>query len=173
MDSFVLSIVVAMTADRIIGNRNELPWHLPSDLERFRRITLQSGTVIMGRRTYDSILARNGKPLSDRRNIVLTRKPAAPGRAGVVFVESVEAALEAARQSRGKRACVIGGGEIYRLFLPVRQVRVLHITMVHAEIRGDTHFPALESEWKEVASIKTDRWHEDDDHETSYAQYFR
>src|SRR3989344_3054918 len=106
-----LSIIVAMTPGGVIGNKGELPWKLSSDLAHFKKITTEVGVIVMGRKTWESILERNGKPLPGRKHIVITRNPKHPEYESVCFVSSVE---EANRQiaSYGGRGCVIGGAEI-------------------------------------------------------------
>lgn len=129
-----------MAENRVIGKDGDLPWRLPADLAHFKRLTVGK-PVVMGRKVYDSI----GRPLPDRQNIVLTRNPEfqAPG---CVVVHSPEEALKAAA---GPEIMIIGGEEIYRLYLP--QVERVELTLVHAEIGGDTFFPELPGQWTETA----------------------
>ncbi|THF87431.1 dihydrofolate reductase [Deinococcus sp. KSM4-11] len=126
---------------RVIGRGGDLPWHLPADLAHFKRVTLGK-PVIMGRKVYDSI----GRPLPQRTNIVLTRNPAftAPGCA---VVHDPQAALVAA--GAVPDVMVIGGEEIYRLYVP--QVTRVELTVIHADIAGDTYFPDLPGAWRETA----------------------
>src|SRR3989344_5483125 len=133
-----LSLIVAMTPDRTIGANGALPWHLPSDLARFKEITTGIGTVIMGRKTYQSILARNGGPLAGRYNIVLSKQCSMFLSPSVEFVTSLEEAL-GATTGRGGRACIIGGAQIYKLFMPY--VQTAYVTLIQAAISGDTYFP--------------------------------
>ena len=138
-----VSLVVAAANNNVIGRDGELPWHLPDDLRQFKRLTTGK-PVIMGRRTFESI----GKPLPDRHNIVMTRDPdyAAPG---CDIVSSVSDALDCAGD--GTEVMVIGGGQVYRDFMP-RAGRI-YLTRVQAEIDGDTHFPEIDSnEWQMVSS---------------------
>jgi dihydrofolate reductase len=122
-----------------IGRDNALPWHLPDDLKRFKRLTLGK-PVVMGRKTYDSI----GKPLPGRQNIVVTRD-ANYQRDGVTVVHDPAEALRAV--GPGPEIMVIGGAELFRAYLP-RAVRV-HLTRVHGDIRGDVYWPALDGrEWR-------------------------
>lgn len=133
--------VVAMAEGRVIGRDGGLPWHLPADLAHFKRLTL-GHTVLMGRKVYDSI----GKPLPERRNLVISRNPSfqAPG---CTVVHSPEEALEAA--GAVPELMVIGGEQVYRLFLEL--VTRVELTLVHANVPGDTFFPELPSSWREVA----------------------
>lgn len=136
----MISIIVAMAEDNVIGIENRLPWSLPEDMKWFRRHTLGK-TVLMGRNTYESI----GKPLPDRRNLVLTRDMAyqAPG---CTVVHSDAEALAAAGDGE---LMVIGGASIYEQWLP--RAQRLYLTEVHARIAGDAWFPAFDRrEWREI-----------------------
>lgn len=138
----LVSIVVATDERGGIGRTGRLPWRLPEDLQRFKRITMGK-PVVMGRRTWESI----GRALPGRTNIVISRQPgiAAPG---ATTVGSMPEALAAAGEV--PEVCVIGGAEIYRLALPLAQV--IHLTRVHARVAADTFFPALDpAEWEETA----------------------
>jgi dihydrofolate reductase len=137
----VISIIAAIAENGVIGANNRLPWHLPDDLRHFKRITA-GHTVITGRRNYESI----GRPLPDRRNIVVTRQPgfAAPG---CIVVGSIEEALAAA--GGDPEVFVIGGADIYRQTLA--RAQRLYLTMVHASPTGDTYFPEWSvGEWREL-----------------------
>jgi dihydrofolate reductase len=136
-----LSLIVAMAENRVIGARGALPWHLSSDLRRFRALTM-GHHIIMGRKTYDSI----GRPLPGRRMIVVTRQRnfAAPE---VMFAHSLDAAIALAHSD--EEAFVIGGGELYRAALD--RVDRIYLTQVHAAIDGDTFFPEIDlSCWRLV-----------------------
>jgi len=160
-----LSIIVAMTPNRVIGNAGKLPWiKLPSDLSRFRKITVEAGVVIMGHKTFSSIIARNGKPLPERKHIVLSRNNMFTTRRNVWFVCSLEEAV-AEVGAHGGKACVIGGGEIFKLFLPLPQVKIAYITTVYAQLLGDTYFPQL-SGWDSVATSAIQKRDERDEYET-------
>lgn len=137
-----LSLVVAVAENGVIGHEGALPWRLPADLAHFKRLTLGK-PVIMGRKTFESI----GRPLDGRRNIVVTRR--ADWRAtGVETAGSFDAAL--ALVAGQAEAMVIGGADIYRLALP--RARRIHLTRIHAEPEGDTHFPPLDLRaWQETA----------------------
>ena len=135
----VMALVVAMAENAVIGNSNQLPWHLPADLKHFKALTMGK-PMLMGRKTFDSI----GKALPGRRNLVMTRGTSieAPG---VETVPSVEAALAATRDA--DELMVIGGAEIFRLCLP--RAQRIYLTRVHAPIVGDTRFPNLDwNEWR-------------------------
>jgi dihydrofolate reductase len=135
----LVSIVVAASANGVIGRNGKLPWHIPDDLRRFRELTLGK-PVVMGRRTYDSI----GRPLPGRRNIVISRQSSLR-LSGCDLVESTAGALELA--AGADEVMIIGGERVYEELLP-RTTRI-HMTRVHATIEGDAFFPALESdEWR-------------------------
>jgi len=130
----IVSLVAAMAENRVIGKGGSLPWHLPKDLQHFKRLTVDH-TVIMGRKTFADLK----HPLANRRNVVISRDPDFHPR-GVTVVPSLEEALALAATER--EVFVIGGGEIFRLAL-ARADR-LYLTVVHAEIPGDTFFPPLD-----------------------------
>lgn len=145
VSDIILSLIVAMDENRVIGNKNKIPWNLPADLRHFRRITMDT-VVIMGRKTFESI----GKPLDGRQNVIITRDESFQAPQGCVVVHSVEDALAFADSESAKSydVMVIGGEEIYRQFLPL--VEIMHITFVHDSFEGDSYFPEYEaSEWKE------------------------
>jgi dihydrofolate reductase len=123
-----VALVVAHSANRVIGRDGGLPWHLPSDLRHFKELTT-GGTVVMGRRTWDSIPERF-RPLPGRRNIVVSRNGVG---APEVFA-GVEAALDAAGD-----CFVIGGGQVYAAALPLADT--IHATEVEADVEGDAFFP--------------------------------
>jgi len=164
-----LSIVVAMTPEHVIGIGGDLPWHLPSDLARFRKITLDVGVVVMGYNTYFSIITRNGGPLCGRKHIVLSRKHSSPAHESVQFVVSFEEALVSVAEGAG-HACVIGGEEIFKLFLPLTQVKKMYVTTVHAPtiIHGDVCFPSVIMNWKSISNSGIRRWDPRDEYETSW-----
>lgn len=130
----IVSLVAAMAENRVIGRGGKLPWRLPDDQKFFRQLTLDH-TVIMGRKTFEEI----GRPLANRRNVVISRNPAYRPR-GVTVVPSLDEALALAATER--EVFVVGGGEIYRLALP--RADRLYLTVVHAEVEGDTWFPPFD-----------------------------
>lgn len=140
----MISIIVGAARNNVIGKGNALPWSLPNDLKHFREVT-SGHAVVMGRKTFESI----GRPLPNRRNIIITRqedyKPE-----GVEVVGSLDAAIAAV--PAGEETFVIGGGEIFRQALPIAD-RV-YLTRVEADVEGDALFPALEAgEWQEVSRV--------------------
>jgi dihydrofolate reductase len=142
-----LSMIVAMTPERVIGRKGEIPWRIPSDLKRFRDITA-GGTLIMGWNTFLSIINRNGEPLAGRKNIVLTHKHRKEVLAqNAIPVPSPEAALGMAPLSKIVGVYIIGGAKVYERFLPLTSK--IYITTVVAQVEGDTYFPDFRAErWK-------------------------
>lgn len=139
-------IVAALARNLTIGRGDSMPWHLPEDLRRFKQLT-SGHPVVMGRKTFDSIVATTGKPLPSRDNIVITRSLDWKY-AGCLTVHSLGAALAAAGDSRD--VFVIGGAEIYALALPV--ARRLYLTEIDREFDGDTFFPEFDrSRWREIS----------------------
>jgi dihydrofolate reductase len=142
-----LVLVAAVAENGVIGRDGGLPWHLPSDLRRFRAITL-GHPVVMGRKTCGAI----GKPLPGRTNIVVTRDAAFAAR-GMIVAPNLEAALVVARGDALRRGVrhimIIGGGELYGQTIG-RACR-LEITRVHARPSGDSAFPAVDpTQWHEI-----------------------
>lgn len=140
-----LCLIAAHDRNRAIGRGNALPWHLPDDLKRFKAITLGK-PVLMGRKTAESL----GRALPKRRNLVLTRSGRVPFE-GMQAVASFEEARRIAADDGADTLCVIGGGEIYALTLPLATRMVL--THVDTEVEGaDAFFPEIDPTlWREVA----------------------
>lgn len=123
-----------MANNRVIGKSNDLPWYLPADLKHFKELTT-GHAVIMGRKTFDSIVQRLGMPLPNRTNIVVTRDQDYKSE-GVIVAHSIE---EAIRDAKDQEIFVIGGEQIFNLALPLTDR--LMTTEVSANIDGDTYFP--------------------------------
>ena len=137
-----IAIIVAVSANNVIGVSGRLPWHLPEDLKRFRELTMGK-PIIMGRATFESI----GRPLPGRENIVLTRDLEYVAE-GCVIAQNTEVALAIAQGAR--EVMIIGGGEVYRQFLPTADK--IYLTRVEVEVQGDTTFPVIDmSIWTEVS----------------------
>jgi len=128
-----IAIIVAMTGDRVIGQDGQLPWSLPEDVRLFRELTL-GGTVIMGRRTFESLRG----PLDKRYNLVISRT--LPELPGATVCRSWEEAIQVARQL-AKGIWVIGGTDIYRTAL--KESQQLIVSWVEGDYPGDVRFPAL------------------------------
>ncbi len=137
-----ISLIVAMSANRVIGLNNKMPWHLSADLKRFKAITMNA-PILMGRKTFESI----GKPLIGRTNMILSRnsdyKPD-----GCLIFNSLESALNAAH-NYGEELFIIGGAMLYEMALPL--ANRLYLTDIEAEFEGDTFFPEIDfNDWREI-----------------------
>ena len=126
-----LALIAAIARNRGIGRQGSLPWHLSEDLKRFKRLTT-GHAVLMGRRTYESL----GRPLPNRRNIVLTSRPIP----GVETHSTLESMLAAVKDE--ERVFVIGGGRLYSALL--ERADELYLTLVDREVEADTFFPPYE-----------------------------
>ncbi len=124
-------MIAAMANNRVIGLDNKMPWHLPADLQHFKKVTTGK-PVIMGRKTFESI----GRPLPGRRNIIITRNSEYTAE-GIEVVTTPEAALELVYAV--EEVMIIGGGNIYEQFLP--KAERLYLTFIDLDIKGDTQFP--------------------------------
>jgi dihydrofolate reductase len=156
-----ISLIAAMAANRVIGRHNRLPWHLPADLKRFKRLTL-GHTLIMGRKTFESI----GRPLPGRSTVVVTRQTdyAPPG---VQVAHSVQEALSLAEV---EEVFIAGGAELFAETLPLADR--LHLTLIEKDFEGDTFFPDFDpAEWRLVEEER----HEPDetDAEVPYGYTFQ
>lgn len=141
----MIKIIAAIAHNNVIGKDGGLPWHIPEDLKRFRKLT-EGHIVVMGRKTYESILARLGRPLPNRTSVVITRQLDYSVAAGVVRLASLEEAL---RVFAGQDIFVIGGAQVYKDALPL--VDELYITQVRQSPEGDTFFPEVDwANWKVV-----------------------
>lgn len=146
-----IGLIWAQAHDRVIGRDNAIPWHVPEDLRRFKKIT-DSGAVVMGRRTWES-LPPKVRPLPGRENIVVTRQRGwtAPG---AHVAHSIEQALTAVPGD----LWVIGGAELYDVALP--HADVLEVTEIDLAVDGDTYAPTVGSGWTVVARSPERGWHE-------------
>lgn len=155
----VISIIAAIGANRELGKDNDLLWRIPADWKRFKEIT-SGHTVIMGRKTFESI---NAKPLKNRRNIVITRQKGYPGN-GAEVVDSWEVALQLAEP--GEEVFILGGAQIYDLFLPIADR--LYLTHVHRFFdEADTWFPEYNPDNWEI--IEQTDIHDDEEAGLSYS----
>jgi dihydrofolate reductase len=138
----MISIIVAVSDDWGIGKNNELLWHIPDDLKRFKRLTT-GNVIIMGKKTWESLPKR---PLPDRKNIVLTDIPD-ENIEGSITAYSIEDALS--KCDKNKEIFIIGGGSIYRQFMPLADR--LYISHVHKKAPADIYFPEIDLNIWEVA----------------------
>jgi dihydrofolate reductase len=136
------ALIVAADEGDVIGAEGRLPWHLPEDLRRFKRLTT-GHTVVVGRRTHESIVERLGHPLPDRITVVVTRRPRV-GHDTVIYQPDLPTALAVARAAEahtgGDTVFIIGGAEIYAAALP--EVDLVYLTRVHDRHAGDVVMPA-------------------------------
>jgi dihydrofolate reductase len=137
----IVSFIVATDENNLIGKNNQLPWHLPADLQYFKKITT-GHYIIMGRKTFESI----GRPLPNRTTVIITQQPDYKSE-GCIVVNSIEEALEASKNEG--EVFIIGGAEIFKTAL--HKADRLYLTRIHHNFDGDVYLPQLNLEnWKEV-----------------------
>ena len=135
-----ISIIVAMSKNRVIGKDNDMPWHLSDDLKNFKKITIGK-TIIMGRITYESI----GRPLPKRKNVVLSKSLID---SNVIVLDSLDEALNISKE---EEIFIIGGQDIY--FQTIEKAKKLYLTTIDGEVEGDKHFPDIDfSDWELIDS---------------------
>jgi len=141
----IISQIVAVSSNNVIGVNNGLPWKMPRDMAYFKAKTL-GHHIVTGRRNYEA----EGKALAGRKNIVLTRnrKFELPD---AIVVHKIEEAIKLAKSAGEKELFIIGGEEIYRLAMPI--TNRIYLTRIHAHCEGDTFYPELNNEWKETSYI--------------------
>jgi len=150
----IVSLVVAMDKNRVIGVDGVLPWNIPADMSFFKAVTMHH-PVIMGRKTHESI----GRLLPERLNIIVTRQAGYQPRLGIggkpgdcVVVPDLEVAFDWALKIEKQEIFVIGGGEIFEQALPVAEK--VYLTEIDALFKGDTHFPELKTDEWELESSR-------------------
>ncbi|MBM7691408.1 dihydrofolate reductase [Peribacillus deserti] len=155
----MISFLVAMDQNRVIGRNNDLPWHLPADLKFFKQVTM-GHPIIMGRKTHESI----GRPLSGRENIILTRNRHYKAE-GCTIIHTIEEITNLEESSKDE-FFIIGGAEIFNLTFSIADR--MYITLIEDEFEGDTHFPKInEEEWQLVSREKGPK-----DEKNPYDYYF-
>lgn len=137
----MISIIVAMDENKLIGQKNDLPWRIPADLAYFKKTTL-GHPVLMGRKTFESI----GKPLPGRENIVLTRNEQFTNE-GVTVIHSLDDVLTSEAYA-DQNLFIIGGAEIFKEFLHIADK--LYVTKIHDTFEGDTYFPEFKEEMYKI-----------------------
>ena len=149
----IVGLIWAQSANGVIGDQGGLPWHLPEDLARFRRLTLGS-TVVMGRATWDS-LPEAARPLRDRDNVVLTRQPgwSAPG---ATVARTLSEALTEALDAAPRDVWVIGGASVYAAALP--HADRLEVTELEERFEGDVLAPVIGPGWRRTPPAAEDDW---------------
>ena len=147
----MISIIAAIAKNRVIGNKNYLPWHLPADFKYFKEATLGK-TIVMGLNTFKSI---GEKPLPDRKNIILNNDANYVPPEECYLARSIEEVLQminddpSASSGQKQEVFVCGGASVYKQFLPL--ANILYLTYIHQNFEGDTFFPEVNpSEWKEI-----------------------
>ena len=158
----MISLIVAASENGVIGRDGNLPWRQSDDLRRFKAVTMGK-PIVMGRKTWESI----GRPLPGRQNIVVSRQPGLEIE-GADVVTSPAAAVDVA--AGANEIMIIGGSEIYALFLPLAD-RV-YLTRVHAEVEGDARFPELGDDWR-LVSDERHAADDNNDHDMSFRVYER
>ena len=155
----IVSLIVAVAKNRVIGKDNDLIWNLPKDMRFFKEKTT-GHHVIMGRKNFESIPEKY-RPLPNRTNIIVTRKQQYETK-NILTVNSVKEGIEIAKRNNDKEPFIIGGGEIYELSLKEDLVDKIYLTKLHKEFSGDTFFPILDKKWKEIhrVDVKADENHE-------------
>lgn len=144
-----ITLIAAVSENNVIGNKQTIPWHIPEDLQRFKDLT-SGHPVIQGRKTYESIVKKLGKPLPDRTNIVLSKNLSS--REGILVARTVEEALRFADAEKGD-SYVIGGSEVYKMFLPLADR--MELTRVHKRVEGDSFFPEIDfNSWEKINEVK-------------------
>lgn len=157
----LISSIVAISKNRVIGKEGKLPWYLPNDLKYFKKMTLNK-PVIMGRKTFDSI----GNILPKRTNIIMSRDPFFVA-SNCLIANDLDTALEMAFDTGAEECFIIGGGEIFKEALP--QCDHVYLTEVEIDIEGgDAFFPALDDEW-----IKTKETFCPKDEKNEYNHWFK
>lgn len=143
----VISIIVALAENGVIGYKNKLPWHLPTDLKRFKKLTT-GHHVLMGLTTFNSI----GKPLPDRTNIVLSDVKNQKIN-GCIVVNSLEDGINYAKDNNEREMFIIGGASVYKQTIDL--ANKLYLTFISHKFKGDTYFPKIDKAvWKETSRIK-------------------
>ena len=142
----IISIIVAIGKNQVIGKNNQLIWHLPKDMKFFMDTTMDT-VVIMGRKNYESI-PKKYRPLKNRKNVIITRNKSYKAE-GCIVVNSIGESLEVLNNIENKEVFVIGGGEIYKKFLEKGLIDRMYITHIDEHFDGDTFFQKVNYEsWK-------------------------
>ncbi len=166
----IISLIVAVSDNNVIGNQGELPWRIPADLKHFKNLTM-GHCLIMGRKTYDSI----GKPLPGRSTIVLSRSTDRTSLPNDVYLsnelsQAVAISLETPAMQH-EEIFVVGGGEIYQLALPIADR--IYVTRVHTIVAGDAYFPEIDMEYWKLASEKMRKADEKNNYDCHFQIYER
>ena len=157
----IVSLIVAISKNRVIGKDNDLVWHLPNDTKFFKQTT-QGHHVIMGRKNFESI-PHKFRPLPNRTNIIVTRNKNYSAD-NCLVTNSLREAINVAKKNNEEEAFIIGGGEIYELALEEDLVDRIYLTRIYHEFDGDTFFPYIDEKWIEThrSEYKKDEKHKYD-----------
>ncbi|MBF26167.1 MAG: hypothetical protein CMP49_06650 [Flavobacteriales bacterium] len=145
-----IKLIVAASENNVIGVKNDLPWHLPNDMDFFKRMTLNT-TVIMGRKNYLSI-PEKFRPLKNRKNIIITKNKSFFAK-DCIITNSLESAIQVGKKEK-KDIFIIGGGMVYSYAISNDLIDLIYLTRVHAKINGDTFFPEINMKQWEVINSK-------------------
>lgn len=145
----MISIIAAVAKNNVIGKNNTLPWYIPEDLKRFKKLTTNK-VVLMGRKTFESVIAKLGVPLPNRKNVVITTNLNYAAPDGVLVFNDIKKALE---KFNNEDVFIIGGGEIYRQTIHLADT--LYITHIDKKIDGDVFFPKINHNvWRKISDEK-------------------
>ncbi len=133
----MIYILAAVANNGVIGVKNDLPWHIPDDLKRFKLLTT-SKTVLMGSNTYEAIIKRLGHPLPNRKNVVVSTDPNYKVAEGVILYNSLD---EAIKKHKNEELWIIGGASVYNQTM--QKADKLYITHIDGDYEGDVHFPKI------------------------------
>lgn len=162
----MISLLVAMDKNQVIGLNGDMPWHLPNDLKYFKEKTMNN-TIIMGRKTFESL----GRVLPNRHHVVVTRNRNITLPKEVDVIYDTKEIFELNKNNLGKETFVIGGGKVFEQILP--NADRLYITLIDEEFNGDVYFPAFNKEnWKLTSDIKGIK-DEENPYNYHYLQYDR
>lgn len=142
----LITLIVAAATNDVIGRDGQLPWTLPSDLRRFRELTMGK-PILMGRKTWESLPRR---PLPGRDNLVISRRAEVGEKDGARWFNGLGAAVSWAQKSGAAELCVIGGAALFRETMPIADS--LHLTRIESAVEGDTLMPPIGPDWAEVWS---------------------
>ena len=161
----IISMIVAMGKNRVIGKDNQLIWRLKDDMKNFVRLT-KGNHILVGRKTFESF----GKPLPNRTNLILTRNKDYHVD-GTVTCLTVEQAIEVAKENKAKELVVCGGEEIYKMLLP--KIDKLYLTVVDCELDGDAYFPQIDLTNFEIGESLNQEANEQNEFNWEYKEYLK
>ncbi|MBD1381602.1 dihydrofolate reductase [Metabacillus arenae] len=160
----MISFMLAMDENRVIGKDNDLPWHLPADLAYFKKTTM-GHPIVMGRKTFESI----GKPLPGRENIIVTTNQSY-NQPGCKVVHSIQELMDYISRLKQEETFIIGGAKLFEGTLPYADR--LYITLIHETFDGDTYFPEINQDWR-IVSQHAGKKDENNPYEHEFVVYER